>query len=905
MDYYQEDFEKVLDNLHTNKEGLTDAEVKDLLLAYGPNEITKDKEFSKLKAFLGQFTDLMVIILIMASAVSFFLGEKVDAVVIFGIVILNAIIGFIQEFKAEKSIEALQNMVSPKARVVRNGVESIINAKFLVPGDIIILEEGDKIPADARIIEEYGLNTDESSLTGESLPQKKFIHSIKYNKTINDQKNMVFMGTSVSHGNARAVVTCTGKNTEFGKIAKLTTNIKLQVSPLQKELFKIGKFIAKATFILVLLVFIGGVLSGGSLFDMFFFSISMAVAAVPEGLPATVTIALALGVTRMARKNAIIRKLSSVETLGCTTIICSDKTGTLTKNQMTVTNAYANNMTINVGGIGYDPVGNITNNGKKLTHDELDEYELLFNIATLTNNAQLVKKSAWDILGDPTEGALLVAARKLGIDHKALKTQYPKLHEIPFDSNRKRMITVHKHDGYNYAYMKGAFDEVIELCDKISINGKELKLTKSEKDKLIKRNLELSLDGERVLACAMKKIGNDFDVKVIEKSMTFVGLIGMIDPPRLGVKEAVTLAHKAGIRVIVITGDFGVTAKAIAKQVGIATDATKIITGVELDKLSDKELSIELKGDVLFARVSPEHKLRIVNLLEDEDEVVAVTGDGVNDAPALKRASIGIAMGISGTDVSKEASNMVLSDDSFVSIISAIREGRTIYDNLKKFIAYILSSNIGELVTVLTALIIGFPLPLLAIQILLIDLGTDVLPSLALGVESGEKDIMERKPRNRKENIMNKDMFQRLLTVGFVLGFGSLFLFYYTLKGFGISAFGFVADNSLAYTKATTMVFVSLIIFQMINVFNCRSERKSAFKVPIDNKFLVYSILSSILITIIFIYTPFFNRILHTAPLNVFDWTMILLVGSTINLADELRKYIKRRSSNNKNVSNN
>ncbi|PLW80080.1 ATPase [Candidatus Woesearchaeota archaeon] len=899
MDYYKEDFEKVLKSLETNHKGLTSDRAEILLRKLGPNELTKKKDFSIQKAILSQFTDLMVIILIIAALISFFLGEKADAIVIFGIVILNAIIGFLQEFKAEKSIEALQNMLSPKAKVIRDGTQKIIDAKNLVLGDIIIIEEGDKVPADARIIEEFGLKTDESSLTGESLPQKKFSSKIESKKTVNDQKNMVFLGTSVAHGNAKCVVTSTGDKTEFGKVAKLTTGIKKEQSPLQKELYKVGKFIAKATLLLVLLVFIGGILTGGSMFDMFLFAVSMAVAAVPEGLPATVTVALALGVTRMARKSAIIRKLSSVETLGCTTVICSDKTGTLTKNQMTVTHLYANSMEIDITGLGYDMQGEFYHEGRKLKHEELDEYELLFNIASLTNNAKLSKKkSYWDVLGDPTEGALLVAARKLGIDITTLENAYPKIHEIPFDSVRKRMVTVHKHDGYNYAYMKGAFDEVIKLCSHISINGKVKKLSKKDKENLSKKNLEMAESGERVLAFSMKKVSDDLSLKAIEKDMVFVGLIGMIDPPRHGVKEAVELAKEAGIRIYVITGDFGPTAKAIAKKVGIVTDKAKIITGVELDKLSDAELKKQLKDEVLFARVSPEHKLRIVNLLEEMDEVVAVTGDGVNDAPALKRASIGISMGVTGTDVSKEASNMVLADDSFVSIISAIKEGRTIYDNLKKFITYILSSNIGELVTVLLAIVLGFPLPLLAIQILLIDLGTDVLPSLALGVEPSEKGIMKRKPRDRTEPIMNKALIQRLLMIGFVLGIGSLYLFYSTLKGFGINAFSFIADDSYAYMKATTMVFVSLILFQMVNVFNCRSENDSAYSINLfSNKFLILSVLSSIILMLLLIYIPFFNNILHTTPLGVIDWVKILVIAFTINIADELRKYYIRRKN--------
>ncbi|MBR9675799.1 cation-translocating P-type ATPase [Candidatus Woesearchaeota archaeon] len=900
MDYYKLESDDVLKALGSSIEGLSEEEAKKLLIEHGLNEIRKTKDYSVMKSILSQFTDLMVIILIIASLISFFLGESADALVILGIVLLNALIGFFQEFKAEKSIEALQKLVSQTAIVIRDGAQKEIPSTQIVPGDVIVLEEGSKVPADARLLEEYILKTDESSLTGESIPQKKVVESISCDKVVCDQKNMVFLGTSVAHGRGIAVVVSTGHETEFGKIANLTTQTKTETSPLQKELLQVGKFIAKATFVLVFLVFIAGLLSGGTLLDMFLFSISMAVAAVPEGLPATVTIALALGVSRMAKKNAIIRRLSSVETLGCTNIICTDKTGTLTKNEMTVTQIYANNITIDISGVGYDPKGSLSVDGRRLKHEDLDEYEMLFNIAALVNNSELIKpskkKSAWDILGDPTEGALLVAAKKIGIDHKALLKEYPKIDEIPFDSDRKRMITVHEHEKHNHAYMKGAFSEVIKLCDRISINGVVHKLTTQKIEELEKKNEEMAEKGLRVLAFSIKKVEKKYDVESIEKNMTFVGLIGMIDPPRHGVKEAVAMAKKAGIRVIVITGDFGVTAKAVAKQVGIISEDARIITGDELSSMSDEKLKKVLDTEVLFARVSPSHKLRIVKILESKDLVVAVTGDGVNDAPALKKASIGISMGLSGTDVSKEASNMVLADDSFVSIISAIKEGRTIYDNLKKFITYILSSNIGELVTVLLALIIGFPLPLLALQILLIDLGTDVLPSLALGVEPSEQGVMNRKPRDRKQKIMNKDLLSRLLMIGGVLGVGSLFLFYNTITSFGLSPFDKSIVGSAAYVKATTMVFVSLILFQMVNVFNCRSEKKSAYSVPFfSNPFLLFSVFSSVVISVLYVYLPFFNTFLHTSPIGFVDWAYILVIAFSINLADEARKFFIRR----------
>ncbi|MBR9677419.1 cation-translocating P-type ATPase [Candidatus Woesearchaeota archaeon] len=908
--FHTKEVKTLLKEYNSTAKGISKADARYRLQKYGPNKLVKTQKISKIKILFTQFKDILVLILVLAAILSFFFGDGTDVAVIMAIVILNALIGFFQEYKAEKSLEALKNMITPTAVVLREGVQQEIKVEQLVPGDIIILNEGSKIPADARLIEVNEFRTQEAALTGESLPQKKFVKTIsKLSTQVGDRDNMVFMGTSVSHGTAKALVVTTGMNTEFGQIASLTQDVKKELSPLQREMLHVGSITAKATAAVTIIVLIAGTLKALALgmpfmsafSQVFLFAISLAVAAVPEGLPTTVTVALSIGVQKMAKKNAIIRKLSSVETLGATTVICSDKTGTLTKNEMTVKQLYANNKLIEVTGSGYDPAGDFLYKGKSLAPHELDEYHSLITIAALCNDAALstpsAKKQGWDILGDPTEGALLVAAQKMKLHPQVLNKTYPRLHEIPFDSTKKVMTTIHQVDNKIMAYTKGAVDVVLKHCHHININGKTRKLTNKLRKQIINHNKEMAEQALRVLAIAYKETDKKYTNS--QTDMILMGLIAMIDPPREEVKKAVAQCKKAGIKIRIITGDFGITAKAIARQVGIANYDTRIITGEELDHLGDDHLKKILKEEeVIFARVAPKHKLRIVTLFESLGEVVAVTGDGVNDAPALKKADIGIAMGVTGTDVAKESSNMVLADDSFASIVGAVEEGRRIYDNLKKFTLYVFSSNIGELLVVFFGIFMGFPLPLLAIQILAVDLGTDVLPSLALGVDPAADDVMGRKPRHKSERIMNKEFLKRLLFIGVIITVGTLFLFTKTLLAGGWKFGENLALDSPLYMRATTIALVSLIIFQLVNSFSSRTTKTSVFKAGLfSNKWLIGAVLMSLGLAIGLVHVPTLSKAFHTVPLTLMEWAWIFGASLSLLFFEEIRKLYLRVTS--------
>jgi len=906
--YYAMPSEEVIKHFATSEhDGLTTKEVEFRLKKFGKNKLAVKKKVTVWHRFAEQFKELMIIILIIAAIIAFLLGETIDASIILFIVVLNAIIGVFQEYKAEKAIEALKKMMTPHALVIRNGKEQRISAEELVPGDILILEEGSKVPADARIIEAAMLKVDEAVLTGESIPRAKNEAVIGSREVaLGDRHNMVFMGTTITSGRAKAVVTATGIHTEFGRIAGLTAGIKEEKSPLQKELVRVGKFIAKAALIICAAVFLLGLLSGNNLFDMFLFAVSLGVAAVPEGLPATMTIALALGVQRMAKRKAIIRKLSSVETLGSTTVICTDKTGTLTKNEMTVKRIWVNNKMISVEGEGYEPRGGFLYKDNYYSDYDKDEsFKKILRIGLLCNNAVLQKegKDKWVIVGDPTEGALVVSAVKAGFNQEQERAAYKRIYEIPFSSDTKRMITIHKYKdkhksknkdkgGYEgkeevIAFMKGATKVVLEKCSYIEVNGKVRELSEKEKEDIKVISREMAERALRVLGFAYKRLGgseqHDYDYsKIKEQDFVFIGLQGMIDPPRPEVKEAVTKCKEAGIKIFVVTGDHGLTARAIAKEVGLATEKTRIIKGVELDKMNDQALSFALREEVIFARVSAEHKMRIVSLLMKQGEIVAVTGDGVNDAPALKKADIGVAMGITGTDVSKEASEMVLTDDSFSTIVNAIEEGRSIYSNITKFIRYMFSTNLGEIIAILLAmLVIPKHFIVTAVQILWINLGTDVLPALALGVEPPEKGIMSRPPRNPKQRIISSKRFVHWLITGIIIGGGTLLMFMMNI------------DDPV---KARTMAFTVLVFFQLANVFNCRHETKSIFKLrPLSNKYVIYAVLVSIILQVMVIQVPFLQGIFKTTALSLKEWGGVVLLSLSIIVFDELRKVFARK----------
>ena len=924
------DINKVLKNLKSSKKGLSSVEVKKRLKEFGKNVLKAKHKKPLIVKFLEEFKDLMVVILIAAALIAGFAGEVVDASVILFIVILNACIGFAQKFKAEKALEALQKMVSPNARVIRDDKEMMIDASDLVPGDIIILAEGDKITADIRIMEASELRISEATLTGESSPVLKTADTLtEEDEHIAEMRNIAFMGTSVVRGTGKGVVIATGMNTEFGKIAKLTTSTKKDKSPLQKEIHKIGVFVGKITiFLSAVLLLVGYFIQGQTFVESFLFSVSVAVAAVPEGLPATITIALAIGVQRLAKKNAIIKQLASVETLGSTTVICSDKTGTLTKNEMTVQELYFDDYSVKITGVGYKPDGDmhfqadknmvsiIKHHGHKITMDDIGKShpelssmaELIFKNAALCNNAKLViQKNKVQMLGDPTEGALITMSAKAGFDKTKLEKRFKRTYELPFDSDRKCMSVIYREKNGSknklIAYIKGAPESVLPKCTHIMKGGKVKKITAKDRERFAKLNTQMAKRALRVIAFAYKEVQKEqksYTETEVESKLIFNGLSGMIDPPRIEVKDAVALTHKAGIKVYIVTGDQGLTAQAIARKLDIIKGKdVRIITGKILNKLSVPKLKKEFRKHdyIIFARVSPSHKLKVVETLKQMGEVVAVTGDGVNDAPALKRADIGVAMGIVGTDVSKEAANMVLADDKFSTIVNAISEGRTIYKNLKKFIFYIFSCNIGELFTIFAAIMLALPTPLTAVLILAVDLGTDVLPALALGVEPTEEQIMKEKPRSPKERIMKGKFVARYLYIGIFIGIIVTGLFLFQLYNYGWSWGESLDKSSLAYLKSSTTAFAALVLIQMVNAFNARSERHSVFKIGLfKNMWLIGAIGISILTLIIFVEVPFIQQFLRTTNLSPREWGMVIVASFGILIVEEIRKLFIRTS---------
>ncbi len=850
MEYYQLNKKEVLKELSSSEDGLTSLEAKTRLKKYGFNEIKEEKKITPLKIFLLQFKSFIVYILIAAFIISLLVQEFIDATFIFVIIILNAILGFIQEYKAEKSIEALKKLTAQTSLVLRNNQEQKIPSKELVSGDIILIEEGTRIPADCYLLESVELKIDESTLTGESTPVNKNITVLNKKTPINSQENMLFSSTLTVSGHGKAIITSTGMKTEIGKIATIIQEAGEKLTPLQIRLKQLGISLGIISIILTIIVFVAGLTKGIALFEMSLIAISLAVAAIPEGLPAVVTICLALGVQRMIKRHVLIRKLASVETLGSTTVICSDKTGTLTHNQMTVKKIYANDKIIDVTGQGYGLKGDFFYENKKY---DVKNIKLLLETCILCNNAKI---SSDKLFGDPTEIALLVAAKKANIS-----SDYKRISEIPFSSEKKYMATVNLISNKKLMFFKGATEVILNRCKYIEIDNKILSLTKEYKEKILTVNDNLATNALRILAFAYGS----------SDKLIFLGLIGMIDPPRKEVKNSIELCEKAGIKVVMITGDHKLTAQAIAREISLGN---KTLTGDELDKLNDKELKKLVKNIDIYARVSPEHKVRILEALQKNNNIVAMSGDGVNDAPALKKADIGVAVG-SSTDVAREASDMILTDDNFTSIVNAVEEGRSIYSNIKKFVMYLLSSNLGELLTVFSAIMIGLKLPLIAIQILWMNLVTDGLPALALSVDKPEPHIMNKPPRNPKEHIINKISVFNMLLVAIIMAIGTLLLFNYYIK------------IDLRY--AQTVAFTTLIMFQMFNVLNFRSDH-SIFKTSLlENKKLIYAILGSIALQFLIIYTPI-SSIFKVTQLTLFDWFLIILVSCSVLVIFEIKK---------------
>ncbi|MCW1309910.1 MAG: calcium-translocating P-type ATPase, SERCA-type, partial [Candidatus Nanoarchaeia archaeon] len=829
--------------------------------------------------FLNQFKDIFVLMLLAATVISFLIGETVDAIVIAAIVILNAIVGFIQEYRSEKAMEAMRKLTSPKARVIRNGKEVLIDAREVVPGDILLLEAGDRIAADARIIEAIDLKLDEAVLTGESTPVNKTIEKIPKETKISDRKNCVFMATHVIYGRGKAVVTATGMNTEFGKIAEMVQEIEEEETPLKRKLEDFAKKLAKLIIVICIiifalevyeLVFIEKITGGPSLIkglvEEFMTAVALAVSAVPEGLPAVVTVSLALGARELAKKNAIIRKLSSAETLGSTTVICSDKTGTLTKGEMTVRKIFVNGEIINVSGVGYDSKGEFLK-GNKQINPEKDEHLLtLLRIGVLCNNASYAEGK---ITGDPTEGALLVAAYKAKITKEELEKEFPRLHEIPFSSERKRMTTIHQVGKKKVAYVKGAPEIILARCTHIYEKDMIRSLSEKDKKEILKTNEEMASEALRVLAMAYREVPEKFKEDEVEDKLIFVGLMGMIDPPREEAKEANRVCVEAGIKTVMITGDHKLTAIAIAKEIGMLKEGDKVLTGEELDKMSDEEFEKIVENVRVYARVSPEHKMKIVKALKKRGHIVAMTGDGVNDAPALKQADIGIAMGITGTDVSKEAADMVLADDNFATIVNAVKGGRVIYDNIRKFVFFLLRCNFDELGIIGIFALLGLPLPLSAPMILWINLVTDGGPAIALSMEPPEEDVMKRPPRDPKQGVLY-GRFASILASFFTQFFGTAGIFclsYYIWKE--------------PLQEAMTMAFIQATFQELATVWNCRSEKKSVFRMnPFTNKFLVIAVLASLVLTASLTIVPVFQQMFGTVALSLTDWIIVIAIGS-------------------------
>lgn len=874
MEPYQLETKDVFKLLGSSGKGLEDKEAAGRIEKYGYNELAEAEKTSQLVLFLDQFKSVLIAVLLAATIVSALLGEVLDAIVIFSIVILNAFLGFFQERKAERALEALKRISAPQATVLRDGKQKIVAAREVVPGDVILLKVGDKVPADARIIKEMNLKCDESVLTGESEPVKKSANRIKREAPVAERISIVFSGTSVVYGHCVAIATATAMNTEFGRIARLL-QVREDTSPLQQKMEVLGKQLGIMVLIISAIVFMAGMALGGNILQMFLTSVALAVAAIPEGLPAVVTITLAIGLQRMAKRNAIIRKLPAVETLGSTTVICADKTGTLTANEMTVRKIFVSQKVIDVTGEGYSTDGKFLIGGQETNAD----VGLLLKIGLYCNDAELESR-----IGDPTELALLVSAQKAGLEDE--RTKYRRADEIPFESERKMMSVAYAIGNKRTAFTKGAVENVLEKCSHICRNGKIKRLTVEEKEFILEANHKFASSALRVLAFAFK--GLEAKEKLTEKNLIFAGMQAMIDPPRAEAKDAIARCRQAGINVVMITGDHKDTAVAIAKELELIDDKEKALTGEELDKLDEKAFLAVVEDVSVYARVSPEHKVRITGALKEKGHIVAMTGDGVNDAPALKKADIGIAMGITGTDVSKEASDMVLTDDNFSSIVSAVEEGRGVYDNIKKFVYYLLSANIGEVLIIFVAILIGLfsgsaVLPLVPVQLLWINLLTDGLPALALGVEPKEPDIMKRRPRNPREKVLNRHSAKLVLLVGILFAAATLLLFYMELPS-GVQ-------------HARTIAFTTIVVTELFIALSMRSSQPLLKIGLFSNKKLLLAIASSFILQLAVIYVPVFDAVFETTEPALDDWLPIFAVSFAILFILEIRKHVLIRQT--------
>ena len=905
-------------------QGLSATEAAERLRRDGPNELTEKPRPGFLALLWDQFNNYLVIILIIAALISVALGEYVDSIAIMFIVVLNAVVGVIQESKAEQALAALKKMSAPNAQVIRDGHQVSVPGRELVPGDIVLLEAGNYVPADLRLVETVNLKIEEASLTGESVPVEKNA-ALVLDKEIplGDRRNSAFMGTLITYGRGRGLVTGTGMNTQIGLIAEMIQSFEAEATPLQQKLEHLGKVLGTACLAICAVVFVYGLFRDTSLADafskgflvyleaekkdiiaLFMTAVSLAIAAVPEGLPAIVTICLALGMQRMIKHHALIRKLPAVETLGCATVICSDKTGTLTQNEMTVVQGWTNGKRFRVTGEGYAPAGEFF-----LAHEPFDaradrDAALLLQGALLCNDAKLEEscddagKVTHRIIGDPTEGAMAVAAAKAGYHRAALERDWPRVQEIPFDSDRKRMATLHRLPaGHSVegnapliAFVKGAPDMVLDLCKTSLQDGRAVPLDEAARNAILDQNRDMAGNALRVLAVAYRPLAEvpaELDAEKLERDLVFVGLMGMIDPPRAEVIEALKVAKGAGLKTVMVTGDHKDTAEAIARDIGLLTTNGLVLTGPQLQQMSDAELAAKVEHVDVCCRVSPEHKTRIVTALKERGHVVAMTGDGVNDAPALKRANIGVAMGITGTDVAKQTADMVLTDDNFASIVAAIEQGRIIYSNIRKFVYFLLACNVGEILIVFGAMLLGMPIPLKPVQLLWLNLVSDGAPALALGLEKGDPDIMKQPPRSPKEHVVNRDMAVGIAVIGIVDAVAILTLFWFALQRY---------PNQVE--AACTIAFVALCTSELLRAFTARSEYHSVFAIGVfSNKWMVWAVMFSFILVLMVVYVPFLRPFFDAVPLGLDDWMLMFPFLFASPVAMELLKlYYRRRN---------
>ena len=879
MEWYNKSIQEALAELSTDeKSGLSGQEAEQRISKYGKNELEVQAKKSFWSKLLAQFADFLIIILIIAAIISAAVGEVQDSIVILAIVVINALLGIYQEGKAEKSVEALQKMSAPNAKVIRDGKQKEVSASTVVPGDIVVLETGDIIPADIRLIESSNLKIEEASLTGESVPvEKNAKEAIEGSAGIGDRHNMGYSSTIVAYGRGKGVAVETGAKTEIGHIATTIQSYGEELTPLQIKLNQLGKILGTACIAICIVVFLVGILQGREVLEMLLVSISLAVAAIPEGLPAIVTIVLAIGMNRMADRNAIVKKLLAVETLGATSVICSDKTGTLTQNEMTVVKAYVDDKIIDIEGVGYEPAGAVKLEGEEISMGSLSNLKIFASAGALANDAYLDNSTgSWKIAGDPTEGAIVTFAGKLGLTKEELNLSYPRVEELPFDSARKMMSTFHSNyiEGKTISFTKGAPDILIKRCTKIAIGKEILDFTDELKKRVLEINTQFAKSALRVLSVAYRvwdQVPEHVTSDTVENDMIFLGLVGMIDPARVEVKGAIKECKQAGIEPVMITGDYKDTAFAIAKELGMAEYDDQAIMGAELDDISDEELRETVKNIKVYARVSPDHKVKIVNALRENGNITAMTGDGVNDALALKKADIGVAMGITGTDVAKNTAEVILTDDNFATIVNAVEEGRIIFSNIKKFVYFLLSCNIGEILIVFISILLGWEVPLVPIQLLFLNLVTDSFPALALGVEPAEPNIMDLNPRDTKEGILDKGMYGGIVFQSIAISAACLIAYYWGMLRYGVEG---------GLMEVRSIVFTTLISAELLRAYSSRSQDYTLFKIGIfSNKAMNKAVFVSFALTVAVLYVPLLADIFNVVPLSLKDWEIVLVLA--------------------------